>query len=211
MLLVLAVAPVVEWALGRFAPTSCASLIALIATLLRSVLAVTRLGSIPIIGTGLVWLLEGISGQDLDGDGFVGDPKAKTGPTGVVVLLLALSVPAASCAHFRPVVDDFTDCAGPEVSKLCDELKPRLLDVLTCSALETDLAPACAAAELADIYRDHGHVVVNCALIAIRDAFSAEQNAKPAEVERARLIKARAAEFLKREEARGVKLPRAGS
>lgn len=101
MLLVLAFGPVVEYLLGRFAPTKCASLIALIATGLRAVLTITRIGSIPLIGTGLVRVLESIAGVDLDGDGQVGDPTPPPPPTRIgpaLVLLLALAVGSSGCA-----------------------------------------------------------------------------------------------------------------
>jgi hypothetical protein len=100
MLLVLALGPVIEWALGRFAPTKCASLIAVIATGLKLVLQVTRIGAIPIVGTGIVRVLESIAGVDLDGDGHVGDPPAGSGGVVrlVLVVFLGLSLGVSGCA-----------------------------------------------------------------------------------------------------------------
>ncbi len=106
-----------------------------------------------------------------------------------------------SCAHVGPVVSDFIDCAKPEMQQACSELRPRVIDALICSGGNTAALPACALAELADLANDHGKDVVLCAVVAIRDAFSLPSVAGDTTV-----IKARAAEYVRQQEARGVKL-----
>lgn len=96
----IAVGVVTEWALGRFAPTRCASLIALVATLLRWVFTITRIGSIPVVGTAIVRFLETVAGIDIDGDGKVGDGAAKVAMLAVVGLALSVS----GCATVVPLL-----------------------------------------------------------------------------------------------------------
>lgn len=120
------------------------------------------------------------------------------------LVLLASLVGLTSCAHMKPVVEEFTDCAAPSVIEAGKEAKGRVVDVLLCSELSPELLPPCALVGLADLYKDHGHDVVNCIIVAIRDSFSAPANATPDQLERARLVRARAAAAIKREEQRGA-------
>lgn len=78
-LVLIGVIVVAEWALGRSSNPSLRSIAAVLATLLRFLVVRSRLSLIPLIGPLLVYVLEAISGKDLDGDGSVAsapDPGA---------------------------------------------------------------------------------------------------------------------------------------
>ncbi len=64
---------VAENILGHLKAPWARSLLGLIATGLRWLINFTRIGSIPVVGTGIVRFLELVAGIDLDGDGKVGD------------------------------------------------------------------------------------------------------------------------------------------
>lgn len=197
------------------------SLVGILTTALQVLLTkIIPLRLIPVVGPKLVHLFEVIAGVDLDGDGHVGAVERATeigkaveraeglapgtvtkDPPVLPILLLGALGLMTSCAHVGPVAKDFADCAGPEMAEACASIKPRVLDALVCSNLDPSLAPACMLAQLADLARVHGRVVVGCAVVAIRDAFSAPSATTPRE----RMVKARAAEWLKREEARGLR------
>lgn len=64
---------VVERFLGRSKNPRIRSIMALVAHGMSWVLMTTRIGRIPVLGTTVVKVLELIAGQDIDGDGKVGD------------------------------------------------------------------------------------------------------------------------------------------
>jgi hypothetical protein len=174
MLVALALGPIVEWALGRFAPTKCASLIALIATGLRAILTITRLGSIPIIGTGIVRILETIAGVDLDGDGLIGDPPTPPAPPpriAIMALVGAVAFGSVGCATVQPIVKDVVACAGPACADLATKLLPAAEIVLECEiSTGGQSLPACAQqglAALADALGSDGWRIVGCIVNAI--------------------------------------------
>lgn len=203
---------VAERLLAKASRPEFRSLIGVGATVIRWALTVTRVAALPVAGPLIVRVLEAIAGVDLDGDGRIADrtppkgmPTVPPPPPAAIVLLAALALGASSCGHVGPVVQDFADCAAPEAREFADTWKGDLVDVLACTGAETVLIPPCVAAGLAKLYREHGAALVDCALIAIRDSFSAPLGAKPEEIARVNLVRARAAEAVRREQARGVR------
>lgn len=188
-----------EW-VSRSKSVRANSIAAVIPFVLQTLLVRVGLLRLP-AGPLIVRFLEALSGVDIDGDGRI---AGKTPPKGVptVALLAALAMGATSCAHVQPVVDDFADCAGPEMEKICAELRPRIIDALSCSGLNTAMLPACAVAELAELTAKYGRKVGLCAVVAIRDAFSVPG----VDGERLANLRARAREYVERENRAGLKL-----
>lgn len=185
---------VVEYLLGRFAPTSCASLIALIATGLRVLLS--PFARIPVVGPAIMRALEAIAGVDLDGDGHVGDPPAPPPPLKVAVLLAFVGLAATSCAHVDPIIHDVEVCAGPEVAKVEANLIPTVVSILECGGLDPSALPACAIQGLkglAAVLGADGPRFVDCVVAAI------EHDAAKSGV-----VKSRAFLYLARREAMGI-------
>lgn len=74
VLLIVFLMAFMDWVLGRSSNPHMRSIASVIATVLKLVIVRTRIALIPLVGPILVFLLETVSGRDIDGDGKVGTP-----------------------------------------------------------------------------------------------------------------------------------------
>lgn len=203
-----AVALVVNEWVSRSKSVRANSIAAVLPFILQTLLVRVGLLRLPVAGPMIVRFLEALSGVDIDGDGRI---AGKTPPKGLptvpptIVLLGLLALGSTSCGHVAPVVEKFVDCSAPEFDEMRGEWKLRVIEVLACTGAQQVLIPPCVAAGLAELYRDHGREVVDCALIAIRDSFAAPPGASPDDRKLAALVRARAAEAIKQEEKLGAR------